>query len=224
MLGDDPVAILASIKEALRSGASPQALGSTTAYVAFLRMAHFHTANEFGDWDTVHNTLTAANALRQALQRVPSMELLRGVFDAAMSIYLDRFLNMPAQRMPEAGRGTLDGAALRTELLERMNVQQQVEEVAQLVATYLAGGADPGGLLATLGHAMLREDAGFHAFQIVDAALTQYQARHGTEPGRHVLIGMARFLAAHAPTPRAVGQTYHIALRLHRGEELYRDI
>jgi hypothetical protein len=34
---------------------------------------------------------------------------------------------------------------------------------------------------------------------------------------------MARFLAAHAPTPRAIGQTYHIALRLHRGEELYRD-
>ena len=224
MLGDDPVVILQGIQEALRSGASPQALGSATAYAAFLRLARFHTSNEFGDWDTVHNTLTAANALCQALQRAPSLELLRGVFDTAMSIYLDRFLNMPAQRIPEAGRGTIDGAALRTELLERMNVQQQVEEVAQLVTTYLAGGADPDGLLATLGHAMLREDAGFHAFQVVDAAFTQYQARQGTEAGRHVLVGMARFLAAHAPTSRAVGQTYHIALRLQRGEELYRDI
>jgi hypothetical protein len=35
---------------------------------------------------------------------------------------------------------------------------------------------------------------------------------------------MARFLAAHAPTSRAVGQTFQIALRLHHGEELYHDI
>jgi nitrite reductase/ring-hydroxylating ferredoxin subunit len=224
MLGDDPVASLEAIKAAIRSGASPQALGSAVAYAAFLRMAHFHTSNEFGDWDTVHNTLTAANALHQALQRVPSLELLRGVFDTAMSIYLDRFLNMPAQRIPEADARTVDGTSICRELLERMNVQQQVEEVAQLISTYLAGGADAGDLMATLGHAMLREDAGFHAFQIVDAAFKQYQARRGTEAGRHVLIGMARFIAAHAPTPRAVGQTYHIALRLHRGEEIYRDV
>jgi nitrite reductase/ring-hydroxylating ferredoxin subunit len=224
MLGDDPVASLEAIKEAIRSGASPQALGSAVAYAAFLRMARFHTSNEFGDWDTVHNTLTAANALHQALQRTPSVELLRGVFDIAMSIYLDRFLNMPAQRIPEAGHKTDDSVGLCAELLKCMDVQQQVEEVAQLVSSYLANGADPSGLLAILGHAMLREDAGFHAFQIVDAAFTQYQARRGTDAGRHVLIGMARFLAAHAPTPRAVGQTFHIALRLHRGEELYRDI
>ncbi len=223
VLGDDPVATLEAMKAAIRSGATPEALGSAVAYAAFLRMARFHTSNEFGDWDTVHNTLTAANALHQALQRAPSVELLRGVFDIAMSIYLDRFLNMPAQRIPEGGHGTVDGEAVRAGLLERLNVQQQVEEAAQLVSAYLRGGADPDGLLATLGHAMLREDAGFHAFQIVDAAFAQYQARRGTEAGRHVLIGMARFLAAHAPTPRALGQTYHIALRLHRGEELYQE-
>jgi hypothetical protein len=39
-----------------------------------------------------------------------------------------------------------------------------------------------------------------------------------------VLIGMARYLAAHAPTSRAVGQTYQIALRLHRGEALYQEL
>ena len=71
---------------------------------------------------------------------------------------------------------------------------------------------------------MLREDAGFHAFQLVDAAFRQFQARRGTEAGCHVLIGLARYLAAHAPTPRAVGQTYHIALRLHHGEELYEAV
>ena len=70
---------------------------------------------------------------------------------------------------------------------------------------------------------MLREDAGFHVFQSVDAAFRQYQARRATESGRHILIGLARFLAAHSPTPRAVGQTYRIAWRLHRGEEIYYD-
>jgi hypothetical protein len=187
-------------------------------------MVRFHTSNEFGDWETVHNTLTAANALHQALQRVPSVELLRGVFDTAMSIYLDRFLNMPAQRLPEAARTAVNGEQIRAEVLKCMNVQQQVEEVAQLVSDYLAGSADPRGIMITLGHAMLREDAGFHAFQIVDAAFKQYQARRGTDAGRHVLIGMARYLAAHAPTPRATGQTYHIALRLHRGEALHQEI
>jgi nitrite reductase/ring-hydroxylating ferredoxin subunit len=224
ILGDDPVVILEAIKGAIQTGASPQALGSAVAHAAFVRMARFHTSNEFGDWETVHNTLTAANALHQALQRVPSIELLRGVFDTAMSIYLDRFLNMPAQRIPEAGPTTVNGEELRAEVLKRMNAQQQVEEVAQLVSNYLADGADPRGIIATLGQAMLREDAGFHAFQIVDAAFKQYQARRGTNAGRHVLIGMARYLAAHAPTPRAVGQTYHIALRLHRGEELYQEM
>jgi hypothetical protein len=88
----------------------------------------------------------------------------------------------------------------------------------------LSSSADPRGIIATLGHAMLREDAGFHAFQIVDAACKQYQARRGADAGRHVLIGMARYLAAHAPTPRAVGQTYQIASRLHRGEALYQEM
>jgi hypothetical protein len=224
IVGDDPVAILEAIKGAIRAGASPEALGSAVAHAAFVRMARFHTSNEFGDWETVHNTLTAANALHQALQRAPSIELLRGVFDTAMSIYLDRFLNMPAQPIPEAGPTTVNGEEVRAEVLKRMNVQQQVEEVAQLVASYLDGSGDPRGMMVTLGHAMLREDAGFHAFQIVDAAFKQYQARRGTNAGRHVLIGLARYLAAHAPTTRAVGQTYHIALRLHRGEALYQEM
>ena len=224
MLQDDPAATLDAIKEAIRSGAPPDALGSAVAYAAFLRMARFYTSNEFSDWDTVHNTLTAANALHQALKRAPSVELLRSVFDTAMSIYLDRFLNMPAQRMPGPGNGAVDGDALRAELLDRMNSQQQVEEAAKMVSDYLSGGANPDDILGTLGHAMLREDAGFHSFQIADAGFAQYRQRRGTEAGRHVLVAMTRFLAAHSPTPRAVDQTYNIAVRLHRGEELYRDI
>lgn len=70
---------------------------------------------------------------------------------------------------------------------------------------------------------MLREDASFHWYQIVDAGFKQYSLRQETDAARHFLIGTARFLAAHYPTPRAVGQTFQISLRLHRGEEIYRD-
>jgi len=224
MLGDDPVDILESIKEAIRSGATPESLGSAVAYAAFLRMAHFHVSNEFRDWDTVHNTLTAANALHQALKRSPSVELLRGVFDTAISIYLNRFLNMPSQPLPETESTPVDGESIIAQVAERMDVRQQVDGVAQLVSRYLTGGGDSGRVLETLGHLMLREDSGFHSFQLIDAGFQQYRVRQGTESGRHVLIAVARFLAAHAPTPRAVGQTYQIALRLHRGEELYSEI
>ncbi len=223
MLGESPSDILDAIKTALKSGATAEQLGSAVAYAAFLRMAHFHISNEFGDWDTVHNTLTAANALHRALQRAPSPELLRGVFDVAMSIYLDRFLNMPAQRIPETGSDPADGPQLLAEIRERMDVRQQVEEVSHLVSRYLTGSCEPDALVAALGRAMLNEDAGFHSFQIVDAGFSQYRQRRGAESGRHVLIGMARYLAAHAPTSRAVGQTYQIALRLHRGEEIFRE-
>ncbi len=223
MLNDSPTDILDAIKTAIKNGATADELGSAVAYAAFLRMAHFHVSNEFNDWDTVHNTLTAANALHQALQRAPSMELMRGVFDVAMSIYLDRFLNMPPQRIPETGDAPVDGEEILAQLRERMDVRQQVEEVSHLVSRYVTGAGDLDGLVAALGRGMLIEDAGFHSFQIVDAGFKQYQARRGAESGRHVLVGMARYLAAHAPTSRSVGQTYQIALRLHRGEEIFRE-
>jgi hypothetical protein len=36
-----------------------------------------------------------------------------------------------------------------------------------------------------------------------------------------VLIATTRYLAAHAPTARAQAQTYRIALRLNRGEQVF---
>ena len=221
MLGDAPGEIIEAIKGAVANGATAEQLGAAAAHAAFLRMAHFHLSNEFRDWDTVHNTLTAANALHQGLKRSPTPELLRGVFDIAMSIYLDRFLNMPPQRLPDAAASPVPASEQLDGLLEMVNVRQQVEESAQAVSGYLSGDGAPDGLLATLGRMMLREDADFHSFQIVDAAFRQFELRQGTESGRQVMIGLSRFLAAHSPTPRAEGQTYQIALRLQRGEEIY---
>ena len=221
MLGDSPDEIIESIEQAISAGASPEQVGSAVAHAAFLRMAHFHLSNEFRDWDTVHNSLTAANGLHQALKRTPTTELLRGAFDVAMSIYLDRFLNMPPQRLPDANANHLPASEQLALMLDRVDVRQQVEESAQAVSGYLGSDGSPGDLLATMGRMMLREDADFHSFQIVDAAFKQFESRRGTESGRHVMIGLSRFLAAHSPTPRAEGQTYQIALRLQRGEELY---
>jgi hypothetical protein len=61
---------------------------------------HFHVSNEFGDWDTIHHTFTYTNAVDQAMRRAPSRELARGIFDGAMSVYLERFLNVPKQPLP----------------------------------------------------------------------------------------------------------------------------
>ena len=222
ILRDDPVATIEALKAAVGDGATAEQVGGAVAYAAFLRMARFHTSNEFGDWDTVHNTLTAANALHQALKRAPSVELTRAAFDVAMSIYLDRFLNMPAQRLPEPN-GARAGEDLGESILNAMNSQQQVEQSAGLVSDYVSGSPDPDGVLPVLAHAMLREDSTFHHFQIVEAALKQYEGRRGTDSARRVLVALARFLAAHYPTPRAVNQTYGIAVRLQRGDEIFRE-
>ena len=222
ILEDNPAATLDALKEAVRVGATAEQIGSAVAYAAFLRMARFHTSNEFGDWDTVHNTLTAANALHQALLRAPSVELLRAAFDTAISVYLDRFLNMPAQRLPEPN-GVGSSEDIGQEILDTMNSQQQVEQSARLVTDYVAGSDDPDSVLSVLAHAMLREDSTFHHFQIVDAAIKQYELRRGTDSARHVLVGMSRFLAAHYPTPRSVNQTFNIAVRLNRGDEIFRE-
>lgn len=224
MLDDDPAATLDALMDAVRAGATAERMGGAVAYAAFLRMARFHTSNEFGDWDTVHNTLTAANALHQALIRAPSVELLRSVFDTAISVYLDRFLNMPAQRIPQPnGAPASDDGDMAQSILDAMNSQQQVEQSAQLVTDYVAHAENPDGALSVLAHAMLREDSTFHHFQIVDAAIKQYQLRRGSDAARRSLVGMARFLAAHYPTPRAVNQTFNIAVRLNRGDDIFSE-
>jgi nitrite reductase/ring-hydroxylating ferredoxin subunit len=220
LLLDDPAAVVCALKTALAAGATCEQLAGAVAHAAARRIAQFRTSNEFGDWITVLHTFTYANAVHQAMRRAPSLDLLRGVFDAAVSVYLDRFLNMPPAPLPP--RNTVD-APDPTKLLDLMNTQQQVNEAARLVSDCLTGKGDESALLATLGQALLREDGEFHSFQMVEAGFRQYADLRGTEEGRVVLIAVARYLAAHAPTSRASGQTYQTALRLQRGEALYTE-
>ncbi len=230
LLADDPQASVAALLQSLRDGASAEQLAGAVSYAAALRIARFPTSNEFGDWDTTLHTFTFANAVHMGLRRLaagatpdPAPDLLRGVFDAAMSIYLDRFLNVPPARIPQPQTAGADPAPLLNEFLQLLDRQQQVAPAGELVARYLAEGGAEQRLLARIGHALLREDRDFHTIQAIEAAFAQYQLLRGTPEASHVLIAATRYLAAHAPSPRAQGQTYQIALRLHRGDHLFEE-
>lgn len=221
LLGEDPQAIADSLLDALRSGCTEEELAGTVAYAAALRIAHFHTNNDFGDWDTAHHTFTFANAVHQGLRRVASPELLRGVFDAAISVYLDRFLNVPPARLPDPSQTVENPQDLLDELPALLDRQQQVNEAGTLVARYLYSGGNPDRLLAVLGKLLLREDRDFHTIQEVEGAFRQYALLRETKAGVHVLVAAARYLAAHAPTMRSQGQTYEMAYRLHKGDRVF---
>jgi nitrite reductase/ring-hydroxylating ferredoxin subunit len=223
VLGEDPTASIEALLAALGDGASEVELASAVSSAAVLRIARFPTSNEFGDWDTALHTFTFANAVEQGLRRSPSPELVRGVFDAAMSIHLDRFLNVPATRLP-APDPDADPDLLLGELPGLLDRQQQVAEAGQLVASFLGAGGDPGRLVASLGAALVREDRNFHTIQCLEAAVRQHELLAPSEAAGLPLIAAARYLAAHAATSRSQRQTFEIARRLHRGERLYEDI
>jgi nitrite reductase/ring-hydroxylating ferredoxin subunit len=234
LLGDDASAIVAALNSALCDGASFDDLGRSLAYAAALRVARFGTANEHGDWETAHHVFTYCNAVHQGLKRIGSdrelaarcVELLRAVLHGAIAIYLIRYLNVPPARLPGEGDDQLDDLPatvedIRSALMDAFDRQHQVEAAARLVARHLALGHPPQLIIAALARALLREDAGFHAYQMLEAAVRQFREWGNTPAGRHILIAVARYVAAHAPTERAWLQTADIAERLSRGDQLH---
>jgi nitrite reductase/ring-hydroxylating ferredoxin subunit len=234
LLGDDPTAIIDALTAAARDGASPADLGRALAYAAALRVARFGTANEHSDWETAHHVFTYANAVHQALKRIGNgvpdpAEAVRGLLHGAMALYLARYLNVPPAALPgESGEGLEDLPAtaeeIRAALLDAFDRQQHIGAAARLVARHLTLGHSPDALIATLAQALLREDAGFHAYQMLEAGVRQFREWGNCDQGRHILIAVARYLAAHFPTQRALLQTADIAMRLTRGGELHREV
>ncbi len=221
LLSAEPGEVLEALLAALHDGAGEVELASAVSFAAATHIARFPTSNEFGDWDTALHTFTFANAVEQGLRRSASPELVRGVLDAAMSVYLDRFLNVPATRLPKPQGGEPD--ALLAELRDLYDRQQQVDEAGQLVASYLGAGGDADRLVAELGSSLLREDRNFHTIQCVEAAVRQHELLDGTVESGLPLLAAARYLAAHASTARSERQTYEIARRLHSGERIHED-
>jgi nitrite reductase/ring-hydroxylating ferredoxin subunit len=235
LLGDDPVTIIDALTAAIQAGAAPSDLGQSLAYAAALRVARFGNANEHTDWETAHHTFTYANAVHQMLKRIGTahtdghVTAVRAVLHGAIALYLTRYLNVPPARiLGEDGEQQLDDLPadvemIRVALLDAFDRQRQVDLAARLVARHLALGHSPQALIATLAHAALREDAGFHAYQMLEAAVRQFTVWGDTDEGRHILIAAARYLAAHSPTERAALQTADIARRLMRGGELHQE-
>ena len=234
LLGDDPGAIVDATRRAIRHGAAPADLGWSLAYAAAIRVARFGNANEHGDWETAHHVFTHANALHAMLERIGSSaadenaSAVRGVLHGAMALYLTRYLNVPAARIPGDDGERLDDLpsdveTIRVTLLDAFDRQRQVDLAARLAARHLTLGHSPQALITTLAHAVLREDAGFHAYQMLEAGVRQFTVWGDTDEGRHILIAVARYLAAHSPTERAELQTADIARRLMRGGELHQS-
>ncbi|HEY2940055.1 MAG TPA: Rieske (2Fe-2S) protein, partial [Gaiellaceae bacterium] len=197
ILGGEPAELLGALVQALRDGATEVELASAVSLAAATRIARFPTSNEFGDWDTALHTFTFANAVEQGLRRSPSPELLRGVLDAAASVHLDRFLNVPATRLPKPEPGA-DPDALLDELPRLLDRQQQVNEAGQLAASFLDAGGSPAELVAALGAALVRENRNFHTIQCVEASIRQHELLAGTDEAELPLLAAARYLAAHA--------------------------
>ncbi|CAD6553781.1 hypothetical protein LMG28727_05584 [Paraburkholderia kirstenboschensis] len=232
LLADDPAKIIDALKAAIRSGATPADLGRSLAYGAVLRVARFGNANEHADWETAHHVFTYANAVHQMLRRIGSADIdgyvtaARAIMHGAMALYLARYLNVPPARIPGEDSEQLDDLpadveTIRAALLDAFDRQRQVDLAARLVARHLTLGHSPQALMATLALAVLREDAGFHAYQMLEAGVRQFAAWGNTDEGRHVLIAVARYLAAHSPTERAALQTADIARRLMRGVAIH---
>jgi nitrite reductase/ring-hydroxylating ferredoxin subunit len=236
LLGDDPQLIVNSLLDALSQGASGEELASIIAYAAALRIVQFHTRNEFSDWDTALHTFTYANAVHQGLRRIATQELLRGVFDGAMRVYLNRFLNVPPVALPKPKKmenisndsNFIDPDMLLKELPTLLDKQQQVNQVGQLVVDYLYNDGKPDRLLAIIGKVLLREDRNFHSIQMIEAVFRQYSLvstnddeNNNSTLRAHILVAAARYLAAHSPTMRSQGHTYQIANQLYHGEHLF---
>ena len=221
LLSDDPREIMGAVTDAIERGATQEQLADMVARAATRRIVYFGTSNEFSDWNTVHHTFTYANAVHRATRRTDATELYRGCFDGAVSVYLDRFLNQPRAPAPEPTDSTREPETVREELLGAFDEHGRVDRAARLVTEHFDVGGDSAELKRTLGRGLLREDAGFHTLQSVEAGFARHEYADDEDERRLALIAPARYMAAHFPTRREAEQTFSIATRLHRGERLH---
>jgi hypothetical protein len=164
-------------------------------------------------------------ALTQVLGRGETgPEILKGLLHGAMSVYVDRFLNIPPAKL--AGDQPLEDLPqhadeLRKSMLESLDERKGWSILPRLVVRYLRLGYSEPELIDLLTFATTREDLDFHKMQVLEAAVTQVQqwpANHAA--GELLYPAAARHLAAHCPTRRGASQSVAVALRLHRGEEI----
>ena len=234
MLAGKPEEITLAIGEALKQGAPVDTLSSVLARAGIHRVARFHVQNE-EDWDDVLHVISYANAV-DALSRHNAghslegdVALMKAITHGAMFVYLTHFLNIPRAPLPvERGKAAIPALLHdRSALLERLLYcaeYQQVEEAAAIVHYYQEQEYPLAELKAALGKALLREDATFHTFQMMDAAFNQH-ARLGEDhsDGRLALVAATRYMVAQRLRRNILFSTQN-ALKLQRGEALNEEI
>jgi nitrite reductase/ring-hydroxylating ferredoxin subunit len=261
LLGSDAQSIVNTLLNALRNGMSEEEIAGMVAYAAALRIAQFHTRNEFTDWDAALHTFTFANAVHQGIRRISASinhqsqystsiqlgELTRGIFDAAMRVYLNRFLNIPPTPIPNpnSNSGSVNiekQSTIEEKLSILLDKQQQVDLAAQFVAEYYGSFliSNSGSsvsrqqqkqdhFIALIGRLLLREDRSFHLIQMLEAAFKQCFVQNSTLSsvymhnikGYHFILAAVRYLAAHSPTMRSQTHTYQTANQLSLGQNLF---
>ena len=223
LLGDDPIEILTMFEAVLADGAPPHLVAREVAFAAATRLARFATSNEVTDWFNPQHTFIYANGIYQATRRSTDPMVVRGIMHGAISVYMDRFLNVPAAQLPSERQRSSPDRSLR-QLVDLLDQRANLEDVADTAAAYLAQGDDFTALVDRLTFATVREDLDFHSLQVLEAAVNQCNA-WDLEPDRVevILTGAVRNLAAHCPTRRAGQQTATIARRLHRGERIFEE-
>lgn len=225
LLGDDPIAIIDTMTRALVDNVAPDILAREVSYAAALRLARFATSNEVTDWFNPQHTYIHSNAAWRAIKRSPTPEVVRTAFQAAIAVYVDRFLNVPPARLPSERNIATDlpdsGDALLARLREQLDKRANIDEAADIVSHYLSQGHPVADLVDTLAFATVREDIDFHSLQVLDAAACQARAWDDPSIIENIMVGVVRNLAAHCPTRRAGQQTALIAAKLQRGEPIY---
>jgi hypothetical protein len=228
LLEEDADTILGGIGTTLKSGVPPIEIARHLALAAAWRLARFPESNDIDDWFGPTHTFSFCNALYQVLARGGAdVKVLRGLYHAAMAIYVDRFLNIP--RAPIPGETPLDQLPtapdqLREAILSSFDQRKGWSEAPSLVVRYLRLGHPEPDLVDTLTFATVREDLDFHKLQVIEAGVTQAQLwQSGSTERELIYTGVARHLAAHCPTRRSSSQSVTVALRLYRGEEIYSD-
>jgi nitrite reductase/ring-hydroxylating ferredoxin subunit len=227
LLGDDPLAILQGIERELKAGAPAARVARQVSYAAALRLARFATSNEVTDWFNPQHTFVFTNGTYQAVRRSPTPDVVRAIFQGAISVYMDRFLNVPRARLPDE-RNTRQElpdteAELRDALLNELDQRANIERAADIVSRYVSLGLPFDGIVDAITFATVREDLDFHSLQVLEAGVNQCRAWGEGVQREHILVGVIRNLAAHCPTRRAGQQTANIAQRLHRGEKMFED-
>ncbi len=222
LLGNDPQVIITTLLSALQDGVAPAKLTQAVAYAAARRLAHFPESNDGNDWFAPMHTFTYANAVHQSVARIDTSDTVRGLFHAALAVYQDRFLNVPSARLPGTklpdDATSEDGASLLSELGEPLNQVGNLAAFSERVAGYIRSGHELPPLINTLTLLVLREDIDFHHLQVLEAGAQQAQLCWGQPAAEHIMVGVARSLAAHCPTRRTAVHITRTALRLHRGE------